>query len=146
MCDGLALTGEFKLVRKATGYEKKPIPTSIGFTGYASRASRHHSTVSVTTLNPNDPQIKTMKPITMRIQPPAVLFTDYWSPSPIVIDPARVSLPRNRKAKRRSLPILGLRPNPAPLTLHNFLANRQTNSAARALRSVEAFERRKDSL
>ena len=46
--NGVAFTGEFKLVRKETGYEKKPIPTGIGFAGYASGASRHHSTVSVT--------------------------------------------------------------------------------------------------
>ena len=46
--DGVTFTGEVKLVRKATGYEKSRRPTGSGFAGYASRADRHHSIVSVT--------------------------------------------------------------------------------------------------
>jgi hypothetical protein len=47
--DGIAFTGEGKLVRKVTGYERNRRPTSRrGFAGYASRASRRHSTGSVT--------------------------------------------------------------------------------------------------
>jgi hypothetical protein len=42
------LSCEGKLARKATGYEKSRRPTGSGFAGYASRASRHHSIVSVT--------------------------------------------------------------------------------------------------
>ena len=49
--DGVAFTGEFKLVRKATGYEQEKAEAAlshIGFAGCASRASGAHWSVSVT--------------------------------------------------------------------------------------------------
>jgi hypothetical protein len=40
LSNGVAFTGEFKLVRKPTGYEKSRRPTGTGFAGYASRPSQ----------------------------------------------------------------------------------------------------------
>jgi hypothetical protein len=49
--DGIAFSGEGKLVRKATGYEQEKAEAAlshIGFAGCASRASARHSSISVT--------------------------------------------------------------------------------------------------
>ena len=49
--NGVAFTGEGKLVRKATGYEQEKAEAAlshIGFAGCASRASGAHWSVSVT--------------------------------------------------------------------------------------------------
>jgi hypothetical protein len=44
----VVFTGEFKLARKATGYEKKQTPKGTGFARPREPTFRHHSTVAVT--------------------------------------------------------------------------------------------------
>src|ERR1043166_2261550 len=53
---------------------------------------------------------------------------------------AALPLGWDRKLERRSVLIFRLRPNPAPITLDDFFANRQTHTTASVLPSMQAFE------